>query len=260
VEDQDYHDQYVSDTGPFSIVPEWVTTSEVSSGAVRLYALLARYADYATGEAWPSRATLAVRLRMSTDSIDRFSKELQALGAIEVVRRFDGKKWRSNLYVVKRVPPAGLESGRTSTATDGRRDTATHSRKDAERTRAIEPEPVEGEKTSDLVQRVFNEWIESTGKDAKRTRLDQKRATRIKWALKHYELDDVLDAVKGWKCSPFHAGQNPTAKTYNDLTLVLRNSDRLEYFRDCYRSPQTNEGQVPATWHRLKEMMGDDDE
>jgi len=106
---------------------------------------------------------------------------------------------------------------------------------------------------------VFNTWLESTGKQAGRTMLDKKRAARIKWALKNYELVDVLDAVRGWKRSTFHAGQNEHGKVYNDLTLLLRNSDRLEYFRDCWRSEADTETKVPETWHRLREMMGEED-
>lgn len=255
---EEYHDEYTSDTGPFSIVPEWVTTAEISNGAVRLYALLARYADYATGEAWPSRSTLARRLRMSTDSVDRLSKELQELGAIEVVKRHNGKKWKSNLYVVKRVPPTSVVSGRIDTASDGRKDTATPGRMDAAGTRASELEPVEGEET-DVVRVVFNLWLETTGKPAGRTKLDSKRSARIKWALKNYELDDVLDAVRGWQRSPFHAGDNPNGKPYNELTLILRNADRLEYFRDCWRSNVEGNPNVPKTWHRLREMMNGDE-
>ncbi len=268
--EQQYHDEYASDTGPFSIVPEWVTTSTLSHGAVRLYALLARYADYSTGEAWPSRATLALRLRMSTDSIDRLSKELQDLGAVEVIRRHDGSRWKSNLYIVKRVPPPGVSSGRTDTATPSRSDTAeagrtsaaTPSRIDAAGTRASEQEPTERDKTpsvSETMTQVFNLWLEETGKKSGRTMLDTKRAARIKWALNNYELDDVLDAVRGWKRSPFHAGQNEHGKVYNDLTLLLRNSDRLEYFRDCWRAEVDTQTKVPETWHRLREMMGEED-
>ena len=37
----------------FSIIPEWITYSQVSDKAVRLYSVLARYADNHTHEAFP---------------------------------------------------------------------------------------------------------------------------------------------------------------------------------------------------------------
>ena len=66
---------FKSDIGPFSILPEWVLDAEISHGAVRLYALLARYTN-SDQAAWPSRATLATRLRTSKDTVDRLIKEL----------------------------------------------------------------------------------------------------------------------------------------------------------------------------------------
>ena len=84
-----------SDTGPFTIVPEWVLDADISHGALRLYAVIGRYAN-SDNAAWPSRATLARRLRASTDSVDRWVKELTGMGALTVEHRKaetkDGKK------------------------------------------------------------------------------------------------------------------------------------------------------------------------
>lgn len=94
----------VSDTGAFAIVPEWVLDAEVSDRAVRLYGLLARYADQ-RGLAWPRRAVLAERLRTSVKSVDRAMAELETLRAVEVEARFDDGGQRSNYYRVRRVCP-----------------------------------------------------------------------------------------------------------------------------------------------------------
>lgn len=66
----------------FSIIPEWITYSQVSDKAVRLYSVLARYADNHTHEAFPSRETLAEKMGCSAKSIDRASQELIRVGAI----------------------------------------------------------------------------------------------------------------------------------------------------------------------------------
>ena len=105
-----------SDIGPFAIVPEWLIEAEISHGAVRLYALLARYTN-TDQAAWPSRATLAGRLRASKDTVDRWIKELVCLGALHVEHRRDRTKDgnlinRSNLYTLVVAPPGVAASVR----------------------------------------------------------------------------------------------------------------------------------------------------
>lgn len=90
-----------SDTGPFSIVPEWVLDADVSDRAIRLYTLLGRYADK-KGHAHPSRSTLAARLRCSVDSLDRAAKELIEGGMLKVTRRKVGNgRNLTNVYLLR---------------------------------------------------------------------------------------------------------------------------------------------------------------
>ena len=89
----------------FAVVPEWVLDHpDLSDRAVRLYGVLARYAD-TMGHAWPARSTLGNRLYCSVDSVDRALKELAGVGAITKRRRVDeAGDPTSNLYVLH---PAG---------------------------------------------------------------------------------------------------------------------------------------------------------
>lgn len=106
--------EFTTDTGPFAIIPEWVIDSEISHGALRLYAVLARYAD-TEGQAWPSRKTLANRLGVSRDTIDRYLKELQKIEAVHIYRRMLSRRDpdkgtvttlnQTNVYTVKRAMP-----------------------------------------------------------------------------------------------------------------------------------------------------------
>jgi len=82
------------------------------------------------------------------------------------------------------------------------------------------------------VRRIFDRWVESTGRDPARTKLDDRRRRLIVQALAGYAEGDVLAAVQGWEQSPWHAGENPKGKVYNDLGLLLRNSEKIEFFRD----------------------------
>ena len=60
----------------FSIIPEWITYADISDKAIRLYSVLARYADNQTHQAFPSRDTLAGHMHCSAKSVDRATEEL----------------------------------------------------------------------------------------------------------------------------------------------------------------------------------------
>lgn len=88
----------------FAIVPEWIIDSDVSANAVRLYALLNRYAN-SRGQAFPTRATLAKRMGVSTDTVDRAKQELVEIGALTIQRRTsDAGDPTSNLYTIHTFP------------------------------------------------------------------------------------------------------------------------------------------------------------
>lgn len=71
----------------FSQIPHWVNESKISDGAYRLYSYLFKYSDNTTREAYPSRATLAKDIRKTDRSVDTYIKELEAIGAVRVLRR-----------------------------------------------------------------------------------------------------------------------------------------------------------------------------
>jgi len=90
----------------FSIVPEWLIDSGCSDKAVRLYVVLARYADNENLTAYPGRGTLAKRMGCHRASVDRAVEELVALGAISKQVRFKDGKYQSSLYTVRRIAPS----------------------------------------------------------------------------------------------------------------------------------------------------------
>lgn len=71
----------------FAIIPHWVIQSGVPATAIHLYTVLAIYADGRTGEAFPSRTTLAKQIGASTKTVDRAIKALQGVGAQVVQMR-----------------------------------------------------------------------------------------------------------------------------------------------------------------------------
>jgi hypothetical protein len=90
---------------------------------------------------------------------------------------------------------------------------------------------------------VFQAWVVSTGRSGQ-TVLTDKRRRLIQTALKVYPLEDVLDAVDGWKFSPHHRGENERKTVYNAIELILRDSHFIEQFRDFKRGLLTTAGPV----------------
>ena len=95
---------YIKSDVYFSIVPEWVIDAPISAQAVRVYAVLCRYADKDDGTCFPSIRTLAERIHLSESTIKRAIKELKTIGAIKSQKRFDKAtgEQTSNLYTVMR--------------------------------------------------------------------------------------------------------------------------------------------------------------
>ena len=86
----------------FSILPDWVITSDISDRAVRIYAVLAGFADSETLTAFPSRGLIAKRVNTSVKSVDRALRELLDIGAIESKKRIKDGVYQSSLYTIKR--------------------------------------------------------------------------------------------------------------------------------------------------------------
>ena len=109
----------------FSIVPQWLLEADISDRAIRIYGLIASYADNETHTAFPSRDTLARRARCHVKTVDRAIVELVEAGAIEKQNRKNGDAYTSNLYTVKRVSP-GRDNRvpRVGTPTSPGRDTS----------------------------------------------------------------------------------------------------------------------------------------
>lgn len=90
----------------FAVIPEWVIFHpDLSAQAVRLYAVLARYAD-GDGYSHYKRASLAEALGVSsTRTVDRAAAELETAGALTIEARYDHTGDRtSNGYTVHNSP------------------------------------------------------------------------------------------------------------------------------------------------------------
>lgn len=180
----------------FSIVPEWVLDAGLTDRAIRIYALIARYADNDTLQAFPSRETLAERALCSVKSVDRAIRDLIAAGALRKTHRRNGDAYQSNLYTVRRIPDhlgtrqsLGRDTGdaRVGTPVTPPGDTSVHL------TRTTELEPSELEPQNDINEQ-FNEfWAVYPRKKGK----GQARRAFEK-ALEKTDLETILAGVAAY--------------------------------------------------------------
>jgi hypothetical protein len=113
-----------AEDGYYAVVPEWVLDADISAQAVRLYAVLRRYADHRSREAHPSRKTLAGRLHVvDLKVIDRALDDLKRIGAVEVFERYTPAGDRdSNGYLIKARGQLSSQGGGRNLPTGGGAD------------------------------------------------------------------------------------------------------------------------------------------
>jgi len=58
--------------------------------------------------------------------------------------------------------------------------------------------------------------------------LTKRRETKIRDALRDYDMDFVKAAIRGIKRSPFHMGDNKAGKKYNHIDQILREAATIE--------------------------------
>lgn len=224
----------VTDTGPFTIIPEWVLDADVTPAAVRLYGVLGRYSDV-NGVCWPSRKALASRLRVSVDSVDRAVKELTGIGSIAVEERYSKNGDRApNRYFVYRSKPDMRLGGRVDAATCGGTDAAGGGRVDAavneshaQREPVVEREPL------------LEERSETAATDALLTRLVKvcsgskitviREAPKVLSLLRQHYAEHIIDQGIG-VCELLEVP--PVLPRY--LLKVVQETDTDQFVPDLY--------------------------
>jgi hypothetical protein len=97
--------------------------------------------------------------------------------------------------------------------------------------------------TIDPVDAVFGAWQEHTGHHKAARTPD--RVKRIREALKHYPVEDLVDACRGVHLSAHHRGENERNTVYDDIEHVLKNSKNIETFRDLARGQANAPPRLP---------------
>ena len=176
----------------FSIIPEWILDAKVSDRAIRVYSILARYADNETLQAFPSRETLAKRAHCHWRSIDRAIEELIKLGAVSKAHRKNNESYQSNVYTLRRVLPQ-LSPGTDTAGRGVLTGESVGTDRAGNLTRTTELEPSELEPQNDINEQ-FNEfWAVYPRKKGK----GQARRAFEK-ALEKTDLETILAGVAAY--------------------------------------------------------------
>jgi hypothetical protein len=221
-------------SGQFSIVQAKAAGDPRLTHAVfRVLAVLGTYADHESGWCWPKQSTIAEAAGMDQPGVSRCIAQLVDLGYVEIGQNTGrGKSYR---LVHDHPQPRDAMTVEQTCADDMAAMCSSHSqgtnpKNDSLNVKRVLTNPVElsldGDGRDPVVV-VFEAWRETTGKD--RAVLDQKRRRLIQARLTDgYTTADLVTAVGGWRYSPHHRGENERNTVYNDLGLLLRDSDHVD--------------------------------
>jgi len=222
----------------FSMIPEWIIDSGVSDKAIRLYCVLARYADNETHRAFPSRETLAKRMGCHAKSVDRAASELLKIGAVT-------KKQRHNSSLVYTLMMSrGVDTDVQGVVTPVSRGVDT----DVHLTITTELEPSNIEPLNDINAQ-FNEfWAVYPRKKGK----GQARKAFEK-ALEKTDLQTILDGVHAYIANDVMDDPQFIAHPSTWLNGE-RWEDEYAETREVLRSPYVG---GPREWVRDMHDMGE---
>jgi hypothetical protein len=232
---------------PFVMVPDdLLLDPKVGPNMLRVYCGIARYADRRRRTAFPGYKRLAEDLALDRATISRAVAALERIGWIAVFRARDANGGRTtNRYLIKHrddPTPSWFSGGDPGPPTPDMAQGVAPAQHPPvapaqEGVAPVRPEPEpKNQNQKDGVDEIFQAWSESrrdvTGK-ASRVRLTNQRRQLIERRMREgYSVDELVDAVTGWKHSSHHCGENERGTIYCDLNLLLRDADHIERFRD----------------------------
>ena len=81
------------------------------------------------------------------------------------------------------------------------------------------------------IQEIFDYWqtVLRAGSPI-RAKLDHDRTIRIGAAIHDYGKETCMKVIDGAANSPWHRGQNPQNKRYDDISIIFNTADRIERF------------------------------
>jgi hypothetical protein len=92
------------------------------------------------------------------------------------------------------------------------------------------------------VEALFAFWLETFSKKAL---LSDERRAILAWAILNYGMETCKMAVKGCAMSDWHMGRNPNNVRYDQIELIFRSSEKVEWFAEKYTSVSPGETGEP---------------
>lgn len=107
-----------------------------------------------------------------------------------------------------------------------------------------EPAKAPRKASKDDIIQVFNFWVQTLRSSSRGPSpvLSPKRETKIRKALELYGLEACTQAILGCSLSDFHMGKNRNGRRYDDIELILRDSQHIEQFVQYYLDANTGGG------------------
>ena len=80
---------------------------------------------------------------------------------------------------------------------------------------------------------IFDYWVQVMNKNTKLCKLTPKRKKAIKSRLDEgYDIDIIKMAIDGCRADKWSMGQNSRNKAFNDIELICRTGEKVEYFAE----------------------------
>lgn len=179
--------------------------------------------DANDNEFWMSQRNLAEKAGVCLRSTSEWLGEAVSTNVMTLVQD-NSRAGKPNLYRLNLPDSGGKHAVPTRSAQDA------YPGKHAVPTKQKE----ELKNSSNYIAKIVLEaWVEATGRDRTRTRLNAKRISAVQARLNEgYTLEDLVGAVRGIAQSRWHMGDNPGRKRYDDMLVAIRDGERVEKFRD----------------------------
>ncbi|MCK5127672.1 MAG: hypothetical protein KAR42_15550 [candidate division Zixibacteria bacterium] len=199
-------------------------------------------------------------LRELSVSIHELIKELSAIDYIRLFKAEDGKQYGlvTNFTAHQKINrPTPSKINELELVADN--SLSNHGELTTGKERKGKEEEGKGkeQQVAECVRRVFDYWL-SVMKKGSNTKLTDSRKKCIKARLKEgYEFDFIKQAIDGCASSPHHMGKNSDGTVYDDLTLICRTGDKLEYFAKNIRAGKKQDDQALEDWLNGAEQGND---
>lgn len=207
---------------------------QISNSATRFVLLvLCNYADE-NGQCYPSRETIAKKTSLSVRSVQTHLNWLSENGFLTWKNQRMGSRQSVNVYQLQGegfAPSGGVrvQMMTSQSANDGN-----------SQGEPFAQYPKEENHHKNHIE-IFEFWKATMSLNGS-TKLTPKRKRNIQARLRDgYDIEQIQNAIRGCAISPFHSGQNETKTVYNDIELICRSGEKVEFFERIWRDSRPKE-------------------